>query len=283
MKNTSQSYKQLGIPFFKEVFELLDETFKARKIPYYLLGSTAISLELLKDGFKPSRGTKDIDFAIMISSKTEYNDFTKELQEKGFNKVAAPWTFRHPKYDIVVDVLPFGEIEENYTVNFDKRNTDLHVLGFSEVMSESTQVQIEETIVNIPTLQGIIILKLIAWSDRPEERENDLGDILSIISRYYLLMWNQILDDHYDILEDLQDDGELSQRKISARVLGREASVILQKSDRVRNRILKVLENSISENTQSAIAKDWAKKLDQSTEYTLSLLSAFLLGIKERL
>jgi predicted nucleotidyltransferase len=114
MNNTSESYKQLGIPFFKEVFNLLDRTFKEMDIPYYLLGATAISLELLKDGIKPPRGTKDIDFAIMISSKAEYEQFSAELQKKRFVKVAAPWTFRHPGYDIVVDILPFGKIEENY-------------------------------------------------------------------------------------------------------------------------------------------------------------------------
>lgn len=205
----------MGVPYFKEVFDLLDETFKARGIPYYLLGATAIALELLKDGIKPARGTKDIDFAIMISSKSEYQAFTRDLEEKGFIKVNAPWTFRHPEFDIVIDILPFGQIEENYTVDFNQRHTDLHVLGFVEVMSESTQVQIEDILVNIPTLQGIIILKLIAWSDRPEERENDLGDILLIISKYYMLMWDHILDNHYDVLENLKDDGERSQRLIA--------------------------------------------------------------------
>lgn len=283
MTDISRSYKELGIPYFKEVFDLLDETFKSREIPYYLLGATALSLELLKDGIKPSRGSKDIDFAIMISSKSEYGEFTVALQEKGFVKVAAPWTFRHPQFDIVVNVLPFGEIEENYTVNFDKRHTDLHALGFKEVMSESTQVEIEETFVNIPTLQGIIILKLIAWSDRPEERENDLDDILYVISEYFLIKWDYILDNHFDILDDIQDDGEISQRIIASRVLGREAAVILIKSDKVRDRVLEVIENNISRSTQSAIAKDWAQKLDQSVEYALSLLEAFLTGIRERL
>lgn len=111
MNDISQSYRKLGFPYFKEVFDLLDETLKSKEIPYYLLGATAISLELLKDGIKPSRGTKDIDFAIMISSKEEYLKFTEVLEGKGFVKVAAPWTFRHPQFDVVVDVLPFGEIE----------------------------------------------------------------------------------------------------------------------------------------------------------------------------
>ncbi|MEB2776335.1 hypothetical protein SYJ56_13510 [Algoriphagus sp. D3-2-R+10] len=283
MKNISQNYKELGLPHFKEVFDLLDETFKSRGIPYYLLGATAISLELLKDGIKPSRGTKDIDFAIMISSIAEYEQFTSELEGRGFVKVAAPWTFRHPQYDVVVDVLPFREIEENYTENFNERHTDLHVLGFKEVMSRPTQVEIENILVNIPTLPGMIILKLVAWSDRPEERENDLNDILMIISQAYWLMNDSIIDDHSDLLELLGDDGKISQRIVASRVLGREAAKFLQISNKLKERILSIIEQNIKDRYQSAIAKDWAAKLDQSIDHALSLLESFLSGIKERI
>lgn len=281
MKNLSQSYKQLGIPYFKEVFELMDQSFRSNKIPYYLLGATAISLELLKDEIKPPRGSKDIDFAIMISSKEEYEKLIEDLISKGFVKVSAPWTLRHPKFDIVVDILPFGEIEENHTVNFNQRNTDLHVLGFKEVMSSPTQVNIEEIMVNIPTLSGMVILKIVAWSDRPEERENDLGDILLIISEYYWLMNEKIVDEHPDLLDLLTDDGKSSQQIVAARALGRESAKYLQNSPELKHRIYSVLENSINDQFQSVIAKDWSRKLDTSIEHALSLIEGFLVGLKE--
>ena len=282
MTDTSKSYKELGITYFKEVFDLLDDTFKKRGIPYYLIGATAIALELLKDGVKPARGTKDIDFAIMISSKSDYEAFTKELEEKGFTKVSAPWTFLHNGFDVVVDILPFGQIEENYTADFNQRHTDLHVLGLTEVMSEPTYVHIDDVLVNIPTIHGLIILKLIAWSDRPEERENDLGDILLIISKYYMIMWDYILDNHFDLLENLGVDGERSQRLVAARILGRESSSILLKSEKVRDRIFMVLEDNLSQGFDSVIAKNWAVKLSEPVEYTLSLMDSFLVGVKER-
>lgn len=219
----------------------------------------------------------------MISSIGEYGEFTVELEKKGFVKVSAPWTFRHPEFDIVVDVLPFGEIEENYTVNFNERYTDLHILGLKEVLSEPTQVEIGEVLVNIPTLPGMIILKIVAWSDRPEERENDLGDILLIISQYYWMMSDFIIDNHSDLLELLTDDGELSQCLVASRVLGREAAKYLLLSKPLRDRILFVLEQNINAQYQSAIAKDWAVKLDQPLDYTISLLESFLTGIKEHL
>ena len=92
MSTSNQSYKKLAIPYFKEVFEIIDEIMQKHKISYYLIGVNAIALELLKEGIKPSRGTKDIDFAVMISSGEDYKKITKDLEEKNFTKVKAPWT-----------------------------------------------------------------------------------------------------------------------------------------------------------------------------------------------
>jgi len=146
MTTLNQSYKELAIPYFRKVFDIIDEVMLKHAVPYYLIGATAIALELLKKGIKPSRGTKDIDFAIMISSLGEYEDIRYSLQECGFNKVKAPWTFYAEKYNVAIDILPYGEIEEGDTLKFNKRYSDLHVLGFREVLEDPEQVYIEEKI-----------------------------------------------------------------------------------------------------------------------------------------
>lgn len=275
MSTSYQTYKELAIPYFKESFDCIDEVMQELHVPYYLIGVSAIALELLKEGIKPSRGTKDIDFAVMISSIEAYEKISAALEKKGFNKVSAPWTFYSEKLKVAIDLLPFGEIEENYTVNFNERYTDLHVLGFREVMEEAVQVEIEEKIANIPPLPGMVILKLIAWSDRPEERENDLSDILKIIQHYYDLKWDEIVELHYDTL----DKDPFDQLLIAAEVLGRNSRLYLQKSEAISERVLKVLETNLEEASQSAIAKDWARKLDKDIEYAFALLGAFQKGI----
>jgi len=275
MSTSNQTYKKLSIPYFRESFDCIDEVMRELTIPYYLIGINAIALELLKEGIKPSRGTKDIDFAVMISSINEYEQISAALGAKGFNKVAAPWTFYSETYKVAIAVLPFGEIEEDYTVNFNERYTDLHMLGFREVMEEAVPVQIEEKIANIPPLAGMVILKLIAWSDRPEERENDLSDILKIIEHYYALKWDEIVEIHYDTL----DKEPFDQKIIAAEVLGRNARLYLDKSKGISERVLKVLETNLQDASKSAIAKEWARKLDVDIEYAFDLLTAFQKGI----
>lgn len=279
MTTLKTTYKDLAIPYFKEVFQVADEVLTKHDIPYYLIGASAIALELLKQGVKPLRGTKDIDFAIMVSSEEEYDSILSSFEEKGFGKVEAPWTIRHPELNVVVDLLPFGTIEDNFTVNFPKKGADLHVLGFSEVLEETLQVEIEENIANIPSLHGMVILKLVSWSDRPEKRGNDPYDILKIIEHYFDLFDEEIYEDH----NDLFDENEFNQLQISARVLGRKAGSTLNKSEQLEERVLKVLNENIGDPKKSKIAEIWAVNHDYPIEYSIQLLDELKRGILETL
>jgi len=275
MNSSNQTYKELSIPYFKDVFDIIDEIMIKHKIPYYLIGASAIALELLKDGIKPSRGTKDIDFAIMISSLNEFEELNNSLVKKGFNKVKAPWTFYSDNYNIAIDILPFGEIEEHDTIQFNERYSDLHVLGFKEVLENPEKVQIEEKIVNIPPLPGMIILKLVAWSDRPEERENDLKDILLIIENYFTFNYDEIVEFHNDTFPEEGFD----QLIIAAEVLGRKSKIYLNKSESLSNRIFSILEKNLTIERESKIAKEWAIIKSCNIEYSMRILNAFQKGI----
>lgn len=278
MSTSNQTYKELAIPYFKEVFDSIDEVMIKLNVPYYLIGASAIALELLKEGIKPSRGTKDIDFAIMISSIKDFEIIVEELEKYGFNKVEAPWTLYHPKYNVAIDLLPFGEIEENFTINFNERYTDLHVLGFREVLKDVSTVEIEDKSVQIPTLPGMVILKFIAWSDRPEERGSDLYDILRIIEHYFELEYDEIVENHNDTFPEENFD----RLKIAARVLGRKTSKFLNVSEAIKERIQSTIDkNTISPET-SEIAKQWIQNKDWDLEYAHMLLEELKKGLFEK-
>ncbi|MBK9271778.1 MAG: hypothetical protein IPM48_09275 [Saprospiraceae bacterium] len=142
-------------------------------------------------------------------------------------------------------------------------------------MEEALHVQIEEKIANIPPLEGMVILKRIAWSDQPEERENDLSDILKIIEHYYNLKWDEIVEIHYDTLGKEPFD----QTTISAEVLGRNARLYLDKSKAISERVLNLLELNLQNASKSVIAKQWSRKLNVDIEYAFALLKAFQKGI----
>jgi predicted nucleotidyltransferase len=173
--------------------------------------------------------------------------------------------------------LPFGEIEEKDTEKFNKRYSDLHVLGFREVLEDAEQVQIEEKKANIPPLPGMIILKLVAWSDRPEERENDLADILKIIEHYFDHNFDEIVEHHNDTFPE---DG-FDQLLIAAEVLGRKSKQYLEKSETLAKRIKTVLDNNLNNESESKIAKEWARIKSWEIEYAFSILKLFKKGLNE--
>jgi len=278
MSESNQNYKELATPFFREVFELVDDVLRNRGIPYYLIGVSAIALEMLKKGIKPARGTKDIDFAIMISSIDQFEEVVNDLEKAGFYKVEAPWTLVHREYDVIVDLLPFGEIEENNTVGFNERYTDLHVLGFKEVMKDSREYEIENRVVHVPPIPGMVILKLVAWSDRPEDRANDPYDILKIIEYYNDLEFETNMREHHDLISE---ENDFDDRIFSARILGRKAKAYLDESEDLKTRIFKVLEENTVDVEESRIAKSWALEKDWDLEYCVALLEEFKIGLSE--
>lgn len=278
MSKSNQSYKELAIPHFKEVFDIIDEVLTAHEVPYYLIGANAISLELLKKGYKPGRKTNDIDFAIMVSTLDHYKEISDSIQEQGLIKLDAAWRFYHKKFDVVVDLLPFGEIEENDTIGFNERTTDLHVLGFKEVLEDVNEIEINETKVRIPPLPGMIVLKLVSWSDRPEVRNNDLYDILRVIEQYNNLEYENNYKNHFDVIEEMN---EFDERRFSARILGRKVKTYLDKSIVLKNRIESVLAKNTADATTSEIARNWATEKGWDLEYCVTLLNDFKMGIHE--
>lgn len=275
---SNQSYRELAIPYFIDVFKIVDEVLKANEAPYYLIGVTATDIQLLKEGIKPSRGTKDIDFAVMVSSFEQYDKIKDNLIEKGFNQVQVPFTLYHSKFNVAIDLLPFGQIEQSDTVNFTEREVTMNVLGFKETLADPKKIILDDTLsIEVPPLHGMVMLKLISWSDRPEIRVTDLDDIYRIISHYFDTESDSIFTDHFDLLEADPFD----QKLIAAEVMGRNISEILKKSPRLQQRVIRVLDENTSEPNKSRIGKHWASKYSIDVEYAISLLNSIKKGINE--
>jgi predicted nucleotidyltransferase len=127
MNTSNQTYKKLAIPYFKEVFDIIDAIMRHHHTPYYLIGASAIALELLKNDIKPGRGTRDIDFAIMTASHDAYQKVCMALRTHGFQEWDFPYRFYAERFNVVIDILPFGDIEQNHTINFSDRKIEMHV------------------------------------------------------------------------------------------------------------------------------------------------------------
>lgn len=100
--------------------------------------------------------------------------------------------------------------------------TSIRMDGFKEVYHSGTQsVQMETGHqFQVATLPSIVLLKLIAFDDRPEIRLKDVGDIANIITHFFDLQAELIYNEHVDLFGD--GKGERSVQEIAATVIGRE-------------------------------------------------------------
>jgi predicted nucleotidyltransferase len=84
-----------------------------------------------------------------------------------------------------------------------------------------------------------VLLKLIAFDDRPEHRTKDVRDIANIINHFIDLQADLIYGNHVDIFEDEKDQRTV--QDISAIVIGREIKQICSSNNSLLERIQNIL------------------------------------------
>jgi len=276
----------LKIPFskireegqFKEIFLALERGFNKFGIDFYLVGATArdVWMKGIHD-LPPKRATSDIDFGIMIKDSFVFDDLKSYLiEEEGFipsknNEFVLIW-----KDKSQVDLIPFGDLESEGIVTVKGTGfTSMNVEGFKEVYEQaSEEIITEDQRFKVCTLPGIVILKLIAWDDRPEVRRDDIDDIAEIIINYFHLNDEVIFEQHSDLFTD---DIELDE--IASQFLGREIGKIVSGNPKLVERIKGILENGLNDNNN--LAELFASESDQTIEYSKSLISHIKKGIEE--
>ena len=244
MSNISKTYKELASPYFSEVFSLIEKSCREKNIPVYLIGAHAKIIQFLKMDIKPARGTGDIDFAIMVPDITNYENFLDSLINNGFRKTSEPYRIIHEETNTMVDILPFGNIEENYTIKFTDRKTELSVLGMDEVLNNAVQVYHESYNVRVPPLVGILLLKLISFSEKPD-RKKDLDDIFEIIKNYFEVSSDIFYKNHLDIVESLNQDNFM--QEAGAFMIGKDMGKILRENNFLKETIQRTIVAELNE------------------------------------
>lgn len=282
MSISDQPYKQYSFAHHGKVYEILEKIFLKYGIKYYLIGANARDVQLYKKGIKPSRGTADIDFAIMVPDIDSYNMVFDELCVNGFVRAKENYRLYFEKTNTAIDLLPYGAIEQDYTVNFIERNTTLSVLGFTEVGSKSEVVRIkeEEYDLHVSPLEGILILKLISWNEKPDSRIKDLDDISFLLNNGWELFQDEAYENHLDLFVDGDDDFDVI--KVAARIIGRKMRGILEQNETLKQTIVSILEKSVKKKEKAENPElKLAINMNKSITAVQTLLGVILLGIHD--
>jgi len=273
------SFKEIT-PWFKEVFSLVDATCKEMNIPLYLIGAQARNFHLAEQGIKPGRGTMDIDFAIMLPDMDIYDKMLDPLIKKGFRKLTEPYRIIHDKTNTVVDLLPFGEIEEKGSVTFTDRKTEISVLGLKEVLQNPALKNLDnETNVQLTPLEGIIILKLISFDEKPE-RTKDLDDIHDILINYFELN----SDRFFEILPDVMDEFSEAHFQLEAGtwLAGCDIGIVLNNHASLKEYILSILNKEINQEAGKISRYYYNKAYFEDIETIKGIFNLIIKGINQQ-
>mgnify|MGYP003643649516 FL=1 len=214
----------------------------------------------------------------MVPDFDTYKAIFEALSNLGFKPTKEPYRLVYNATNTVLDLMPYGEIAQEYTVNFTERNLELSVLGLKEVGAFTQQISIPEEGYTLPVspIEGIFILKLVAWQDKPTIRTKDLEDISFLLQHAWDLYEEEAYSEHPDIFEDENFDTQTA----AAKVIGKKMGLILVTNKTLCQVVTGILENI---STEDEIAKNPEITVAQSLNITLekakSILNYILEGI----
>lgn len=232
-------------PLLKEILGHVNRAAMPLGIDFYVAGAVARDYHLSKmPDYIPSRRTGDLDVAVMVADEEQFIQLKKALIDTSFFQEHKEPIKLIYKDAIELDLLPFGEIEETGITRLTKPKTFmLDMPGFT-LLNEFTEIVQwdEELKAKICALEGIILLKLIAYNDKPH-RTKDLTDIQQIIKHYFDISSDDIYENHFDLMELYDPNDRDYIPKVCAHVIGRKLKVMLSTDSKLNERIQGILKN----------------------------------------
>jgi predicted nucleotidyltransferase len=249
------SFKYFDSAELPKLFDAMKRTFDAANVPFYLIGAMARDVWFLPEYM--TRITRDVDW-VAVSEMTIFDQIKANLiQNEGFRATNNDFALLS-SVGTTVDLIPFSQ-HENRLID-----------GLKEVFERGVEdVYFDDgNIYKVATLPAIVILKLIAWDDRPEFRGKDLVDIAQILKQYFDAFSDDIYDNHHDLF----DNRELIE--IGAQVIGRKIKWIIHDSTDLKNKIYLILTNK-----RTVLNEKLAKELGLTEKETDNILANLSLGI----
>jgi predicted nucleotidyltransferase len=207
---------------------IMDRLARRLGIPFFIVGAAARDFILENGhGITAIRATLDIDIGVAVSSWDEFKKLTDALlTDEHFQKTIIEHRFVSPvPQKTLVDILPFGAIENgNRAIHWQQENREMNMAGFSEAYNTAIDVIISTTppvTIQMVSLAGLAVLKLLSWNDKPLERDRDAKDFRLIMYKYLDAKSGEYV---FDVYPDIAGDGDYD--RISARSLGRDMKSI---------------------------------------------------------
>lgn len=269
-------------PATAEVLELVEQIASGLELPYVVIGATARDLVLHHHcGAKIQRATQDVDFAIQVQDWAAFDALRQALLARGYKDTRKAHRLISPSNG-VVDIVPFGEVQQDGSKIAwpPTGEIEMTVLGLAEALETAVRVRLtEDTGLEIPvaTPVGLIVLKLIAWTERPAElRVKDARDITYVLESYERLP--TVLDECYGD-EELMEAHGWDITLAAAEMLGRHVGPVLLTDTAAL--LDQLIDEGIGKLDLERLVEESCTQADTQYERHRSLLDAFVKGYRD--
>lgn len=256
-------------------------------IPFFIVGATARDLILAKGhNIRPFRATLDIDIGVRVPDWSQYKKLKEGLVGTGEFKEAKEFQrlIFHDRLD--VDLIPFGPIADkmgNIKWPPDEEIV-MHIIGFEEAFANSQILRLRDDPIleiNVVTLAGLAVMKIISWKDGYPNRRKDASDLALIMGNYTDAgNAERFFNEH----SDLVDSEDFDYVNAGVRLLGRDIATIL--SADLKERVLEILDKETGMQKRHKLVEDMLiSKTLVAVDFDglLDLLEELKKGILERL
>jgi predicted nucleotidyltransferase len=216
-----------------EVYGRIQRVVIALDIPLLIVGATARDI-ILVHGYNAAieRGTRDVDFGLEVPSWEHYQKMRDALIESGFTahpkKTHQLSTTDSDGLSWEIDLIPFGGVSDAHgQITWPPEHAfQMSVLGFDEAYKHAWDVLLNKEPalrVKVASPAGILLLKLIAWTERGREYQGkDAIDIYYVIKHYSKIpdVFEALYERDYMELQDYDD------MKASAMMLADEVAAM---------------------------------------------------------
>ena len=127
------------------------------------------------------RETGDVDLAI-VAEEIVVKAILTATEWVRDERAKQRW--RHEASDSIVDIMPAtSRILRDGHVRLEGDAKEMSMVGFDLALSHTVRVPLDDAqhSVEVATLPALTMLKMVAWLDRPYDRQKDLGDIARIL------------------------------------------------------------------------------------------------------
>ncbi|HUW54189.1 MAG TPA: nucleotidyl transferase AbiEii/AbiGii toxin family protein [Rhodanobacter sp.] len=251
--------------------------------PILLVGATARDILLTyAHGIAIARGTADIDFALATQNWRAFESVRTSLIETGAFTAARGTKHRLLyKNGMPVDIIPFDGVEgTNRHIEWPpEHDVAMNVLGYREALHCAELVRLPgESVLSVISLPALMLVKLIAWSERRRDAPGKDAYDLYLVLRNYLDAGNQrrLSGDAAYLLDDTFD-----YNRTGAWLLGADARSVLEQPGNEQS--ITIITNILEPQVDPAGTLRLAAEMDRADPVrALTLLQEFHKGFLGR-